>query len=174
MKFKLQIATTREQSQKLIELGLKPETADMVYHYRKSRMAALEWELLPYRPTLRGEFWTPERISKLKSLFHKNPDGTPMTGEQVFDNLWGKDVPAWSLSRLLELLPESIEQENRPNANLDISSDGQYWFISYEELGYDLKHQEMKQDLFDAVISTIEWLVSEGKFNIEYTINNQQ
>lgn len=35
MEFKSQIATTREQSKQLLELGLKPETADMVYHYKK-------------------------------------------------------------------------------------------------------------------------------------------
>lgn len=174
MDIKSQIATTREQSQKLLELGLKPETADMVYHYKKSRMTALEWELLPHRPTLRGEFWTPQRISKLKSPFHKNPDGTPMSGEQIFDYMWGKDIPAWSLNRLLEIMPKSIEQANRPNANLDINSDCQYWFVSYEELGYDVKHQEMKQDLFEAVITTIEWLISKGKFNKEYTHSNQQ
>lgn len=63
MEFKSQIATTREQSKQLLELGLKPETADMVYHYKKSRMAALEWELEPRTPTLRGRFWTPERIA---------------------------------------------------------------------------------------------------------------
>lgn len=33
MDFKSQIATTREQSEILLSLGLKPETADMVYHY---------------------------------------------------------------------------------------------------------------------------------------------
>lgn len=174
MDFKSQIATTREQSEKLLSVGLKPETADMVYHYKKSRMTALEWELLPYPPTLRGKFWTPQRISRLQSPFHKNPDGTPMSGEQVFDNLWGKDIPAWSLNRLLSIMPKSIEQVNRPNANLDIESDGQYWFVSYEELGYDVKHQEMKQDLFEAVITTIEWLISKGKFNKEYTYSNEQ
>lgn len=31
--FKSQIATTIEQSKRLLELGLKPETADMVYGY---------------------------------------------------------------------------------------------------------------------------------------------
>lgn len=47
MEFKSQIATSREQSEQLLALGLKPETADMVYH---------------------------ERISKLKSPFHKHPE----------------------------------------------------------------------------------------------------
>lgn len=77
-------------------------------------------------------------------------------------------IPAWSLTRLLELIPKSLEQTNRPNADLDIYSDRMYWFVTYEELGYDVKHQEMKKDLFDAVISTIDWLIREKYFNKEY------
>lgn len=168
MEFKSQIATTREQSKQLLQLGLKPETADMVYHYKKSRMAALEWELEPRTPTLRGKFWTPERIAKLKSPFHKHPDGTLMTGEEIFDCLWGKDIPAWSLDRLLELMPKSIRQSNRPNADFNMNSDGQYWFITYEELGYDVKHQEMRRCSFDSVISSIQWLIDNGYFNKQY------
>ena len=51
MKFKSKICTTREQSERLLALGLKPETADMVYHYTKSRVPALEWELQTKPPT---------------------------------------------------------------------------------------------------------------------------
>ena len=32
LKFNSKICTTKEQSQRLLELGLKPETADMYYH----------------------------------------------------------------------------------------------------------------------------------------------
>lgn len=32
LKFNSAVCTTREQSQRLLELGLKPETADMYYH----------------------------------------------------------------------------------------------------------------------------------------------
>lgn len=168
MEFKSQIATTREQSEVLLSMGLKPETADMVYHHTNSRVKSLEWELQTKPPTLRGKFWTPERIAKLKSPFHKHPDGTLMTGEEIFDCLWGKDVPAWSLDRLLELIPKSIKQRHRPNADFDMHSDGQYWFISYEELGYDVKHQEMRHKSFDAVICMIEWLIHNNHLNKEY------
>lgn len=33
LKFNSQVCTTKEQSQRLLNLGLKPETADMVYEY---------------------------------------------------------------------------------------------------------------------------------------------
>ena len=38
MDFKSQIATTRDQSEILLSLGLKPETADMVYHHKTSNI----------------------------------------------------------------------------------------------------------------------------------------
>ena len=31
-----------------------------------------------------------------------------MTGEEAFDEIWGRDIPAWSLSRLLEMLPNEV------------------------------------------------------------------
>ena len=77
-------------------------------------------------------------------------------------------TPAWSLDRLLEIMPKSITQSNRPNADFDMNSDGQYWFISYEELGYDVKHQEMRHKSFDAVICMIEWLIHNNHLNPEY------
>lgn len=69
MNFESQICTTHKQSERLLSLGLKLETADMVYHYTKSKVPALEWELKPTPPTLRGKFWTPQRIAKLNCLF---------------------------------------------------------------------------------------------------------
>lgn len=138
-------------------------------HNTKSKVPALKWELQTKPPTSRGKFWTPERIAKLASPFHKHPDGTPMTGEEVFDRLWGKDVPAWSLSRLLEILPPLIpQQDNHPDLDLEISVDNVFWFIRYIELGYDCKHEVMKENIFDAVINMIDWLIANGHFNKEY------
>lgn len=164
MEFKSQIATTREQSKQLLALGLKPETADMVYHYKKSRMAALEWELEPRTPTLRGKFWTPERIAKLKSPFHKHPDGTLMTGEEIFDIIWGKDIPAWSLSRLLELLPTNIKIGNKENVFcLFHDNKNKLWNLSYP----CIKYFETESP-FESCISVISWLINKNQFNKEY------
>lgn len=165
MEFKSQIATTREQSEKLLALGLKPETADMVYHHKESRISAWEWELLPHTPTLRGKFWTPERIAKLKSPFHKHPDGSPMTGEEVFDSIWGKDIPAWSLSRLLELLPTQIKigTTSEDIFGLYHENNGGKWNLSY--LGIQYFETESP---FDSCIAAICWLIGNNKFNKEY------
>ena len=139
-----------------------------MYQYNNRRVETLEWDPHNKPPTSRGKFWTPERIAKLKSPFHKHPDGTLMTGEEIFDRLWGKDIPAWSLDRLLEIMPKSITQSNRPNADFAMNSDGTLWFISYEEIGYDVKHQEMRSSSFDAIISMIEWIIDNNHLNKEY------
>lgn len=163
MEFKSQICTTREQSERLLALGLKPETADMVYHYTKSKVPALEWELQTKPPTSRGKFWTPERIAKLKSPFHKHQDGTPMTGEEVFDRLWGKDVPAWSLCRLLELLPTEIRIESSENVFGLHHETSDAWLLSYPYV----KYFETASPVESCVLA-IDWLIANGHFNKEY------
>lgn len=162
MKFKSKICTTREQSERLLALGLKPETADMVYHYTKSRVPALEWELQTKSPTLRGEFWTPKRMARLAGI-HKHADGTLMTGEQVFDSLWGKDIPAWSLSRLLELLPTEIRIDSSENVFGLHHETSDAWLLSYPYV----KSFETASPIESCVLA-IEWLITNGYFNKEF------
>lgn len=142
MDFKSQIGTNINQSRKLLELGLKPGTADM--YLEKSN--------------------TPEY-----GEYHLHTICEGIDPEHWFSVRMNRDItPAWSLDRLLELIPKSIKQRHRPNADFDMHSDGQYWFISYEELGYDVKHQEMRHKSFDAVICMIEWLIHNNHLNPEY------
>ena len=61
MEFKTQVTTTIEQSQKLLELGIKPETADMTHHYLYS---VVRYELRDI------EF---SRIMHLQELVNKKP-----------------------------------------------------------------------------------------------------
>ena len=49
--FKSSICTSREQSEKLLALGLKKETADMFYDYCKDRIG-YTWYLVPKPATL--------------------------------------------------------------------------------------------------------------------------
>lgn len=142
MNFKSQIATNINQSWKLLNLGLKPCTADM--YLEKSK--------------------TPEY-----GEYHLHTICEGIDPEHWFSARMNRDItPAWSLDRLLELIPKSIKQRHRPNADFDMNSDGQYWFISYEELGYDVKHQEMRHKSFDAVICMIEWLIHNNHLKPEY------
>lgn len=100
--FNSQICTTKEQSQRLLELGLKPETADMVYHNTNSRTEIMRWELQPHPPTLMST--THLNVDKLNVFKHKKSNGEIMSGEEYFNIIWGKDIPAWSLHRLLCML----------------------------------------------------------------------
>ena len=49
-KFNSQICTTKEQSQRLLDLGLKPETADMKHFFdnRNDYSFFHHWECIPY------------------------------------------------------------------------------------------------------------------------------
>ena len=105
MEFNTQICTTREQSERLLAMGLNPETADMHWHYTNSRSESLKWRLEPYRLTTRENFFG--KIDRLAILQRKRTDGTPMTGDEVFEEIWGKDIPAWSLHRLLAMINRS-------------------------------------------------------------------
>ena len=164
MEFKSQICTTREQSQRLLALGLKPETADMVYHFTGSSIEAIQWELQTNPPTLRGGFWTKERIEGLARRGE--------SGEEVFDRIWGKDIPAWSLSRLLGLLPKCIEQLDEPDTNLEIESYEKCWWVGYREDKpddiCDCLYSVKGSELFEACISMIKILIKNNYFNRDY------
>lgn len=136
IEFKSQVCTTREQSERLLALGLKKETADMVYHYKDSRLEALRWELRPHPPVLRSNCRF--NIEKLNVLKQKNSDGVVMSGEEYFDVLWGKDIPAWSLHRLIEMLT----------------------LCPYEIYPRD--------NVYDDIIYDIEDAIKEGYFNKDY------
>ena len=173
MDFKNNISTTLEQSKRLLSLGVKPETADMVYHFTKSKIEYLQWELQPKSPTLRGEFWTPQRISKLASPFFKRPDGTPMTGEEVFDSVWGKDVPSWSLSRLMEMMPKEITTDVAEYHLMIIPFRLLYVNMMHGEIISVLESVEITQyGWFEEIIDMIERLIKGRHFNQGYLIHS--
>lgn len=109
MKFNSQTCTTKEQSERLLALGLKKETADMV-HQRSG--------CSPYN------VWAMSAI------------------EEDF-------VPAWSLHRLLCLLPTEYIYD-----------------IYFQHIMQDFVFGS--QDMYDEVISCIETLIKEGYFYEEY------
>lgn len=74
LKFNSSVCTTREQSQRLLELGLKPETADMKHFFddRDDYSFFHHWKCFPYE-------WNEESLVD------------------------SENIPAWSLHRLLEI-----------------------------------------------------------------------
>ena len=130
MEFKSQICTTKGQSERLLELGLKPETADMVYQ---------AIGVTPFKK------WKEHKIE-----------------ENFF--------PAWSLHRLIELCPESI--------NIDGYVDITYWFKMYKldnKIIYENDYDRWiylgdGDNLFDSIIDCIEWTINNKHFNMNYLI----
>lgn len=123
MNFNSQIATTREQSEQLLALGLKPETADMCYNgYFESQ---------------------PLEINRNNAIQDK------------------KYIPAWSLSRLLEMMPLFFRKVIHIQIMPPVVS---YWDAGLREFArvYD------SSDIYENIISMIAWLISNGYFNTEY------
>ena len=123
-KFNSQICTTREQSERLLALGLKKETADMYYEMIAD-----------------GEL----------------PRIMPHTSEMDYFQLWDSIIPAWSLHRLIEMMPNCI-----PN---------QGWLsLGHQGLHYSKGYGVADDGLYESIIRMYEWLIKEGYFNNEYLV----
>lgn len=88
MNFTSQICTTKEQSKRLLSLGLKRETADMKYPYE----AEIYWGII---------------TGSLSSL--------PIIISTEDDEATEDDLPAWSLNRLIELSDISVMNSSTDN-----------------------------------------------------------
>ena len=106
--FKSQICTDREQSERLLALGLKKETADMCHFWH--------WESDDY-----------SRLCASWEFAHRS----------------NKDIPAWSLHRLIKLAYGNWDEDVVPV----------YLGNSY-----------------DMLIGRIEFQIKQGKFNKEYLV----
>jgi len=128
------ICTSREQSQQLMKIGINPHTADMTWHHTHSRAKTLEWELKPFKPHFfEGEaIKMYEKIAKVSDTFvqrflGKEPE--QISAKEQFDRLYGQDIPAWSLTALMDELPQMVVFDDESEAEFVFSkeSDTQYW-----------------------------------------------
>lgn len=125
----MNIATTKEQSKRLLELGFKKETADMVYQ---------AVGLTPYNVWYKSEI------------------------ENDF-------FPAWSLSKLMEMLPKSIRYNDLIHY-MEIQTDEECYDFEYHIFdgerewylsgGYDA-------NIFEAIIETFEILLQKEIIKVE-------
>ena len=133
--FKSQICTDKIQSEHLLALGLKKETADCA--------------LLPL-------------TDKVTSVLVK-----PSTNDIK------NTIPAWSLGRLLEMLPSPIPLSAylptfHHYAYLDLSKvSAHYYWEDYDGVERALV-SFCSNDFFAAVVDATEWLIEEGYFPKEY------
>lgn len=138
MKFNSQICTTKIQSQRLLELGLKPETAD---------------------------------------CFHWEYAGMRYIGNIDDEGLTEKDVPAWSLHRLIEMMPKHVKTPKPTygwvGEDLTFRMDDDL-YIQYGDWGIENEEYRFcgkgfyNSNLYDNIIECIEWLIKGGHFNKEY------
>ena len=116
-KFKSQVCTTIEQSERLMKLGLKKETADMHLNFMCGMSVNVA---IAY--------------SELYEI----------DGEAV--------KPAWSLNRLMELIPGDFRES--------------YFSLSQRDVGYSTGAYEWtyfkEGDIYDCMIDCIEWLIKQG------------
>jgi hypothetical protein len=132
LRFNSSICTSRSQSERLLALGLKKETADM-HHYQY--IEGGRWNI-EARPSIAG-----------------------------YNN---RLVPAWSLHRLIEMIPIAI-----PDASgithyftTDGASNVSYYYFGEE--CWEIWKSWNKKALYDNIIDCIEWLISIKQFNKEY------
>lgn len=149
MKFKSQICTAKNQSERLLALGLKKETADMAL------IENWDYDLKD------GKFFTGE-------YFERPID--------YVEGMTGHYIPAWSLHRLLRMLPsyvriETYEYGRKYIAALDLELDAHLNVIykeGVEEPCYD--QYFFINDAYESVCRAIEWLIKEGYFPKEYLV----
>lgn len=136
-----QIATTVEQSKKLLELGLSPDTADMYY----PKVYKDTYSICPY------------------------PNECNVFREQKLD------IPAWSLTALLKLMPKNKDYNmcwdlsfGSYDNNDDFISKYHCDFIDSSEDSNNPIIKFFNEDTpLKAVYNMIEWLLENGYIKIE-------
>ena len=90
---------------------------------------------------------------------------------ETWDGMWEEKstrrIPAWSLHRLIEMMPEYV---NKGNANFErtlFPNSVVYFRDLYKDCG-DVAIWFDSPNLYDRLIHCIEWLIKEGYFNKEY------
>ena len=116
LKFNSQICTTKEQSQRLLDLGLKPETADCMYSVMTKSYNGL---------------YILEEDRQYNLILFRQED-VQSVGFSHYEH-----IPAWSLHRLIEILDSpSIELSCNPYEEIiyNISECVKYGYLSQEYL----------------------------------------
>ena len=79
----------------------------------------------------------------------------------------GECIPAWSLHRLIEMMPEYVHKGNAHFERTLFPNSIDYFRDLYKDCG-DVVISFDSPNLYDRLIHCIEWLIKEGYFNKEY------
>ena len=141
--------TSIEQSKKLVELGLDPKTADMLYTYVLPPSDNIKHIPEIGEPTIALEWY-----NKGHTFFNK----TPLTLEQYC-------VPCWSAGRLMELMcegkPYYLETWFRGFQGNNIIDE---WFCSYDNLDEESEpYSTHDKTLIGTYYKMMKWLLKNKK-----------
>ena len=145
MNFKSQICTTKEQSERLLSLGLQPGTADM--YLKKSPLPkAGKYYIYVLIKDINVDNWFSERMNR-------------------------DIIPAWSLSRLLEMMPNEIP-DPKPgfkSHHPELIKHSSGYNLSIRRYTADcLVGTHIEETPIECCVSMIDWLIHNGHFNKEY------
>ena len=139
--FKSSVCTSIEQSKRLLALGLKKETADMVlcvpFDYEKSKYS----------------------------------DGYAKIVLEEGEDFCKEDIPAWSLHRLWELLGKIKKYEGEDELlypRISLVEDDVI-FVSPKSL-WSRRNFCSPKGVYENIINCFEELIKEGYFNKEYLV----
>ena len=143
-----QICTTKKQSSRLLEAGVRPDTADC---YLQRITETDDWS----NNNVLDEI--------IESWMNK----------QVLLDMDGR-YPAWSLSKLIDMMPKSYQDDidgmvyylSGNFVELMYASD---WIKDGEgDNTYNCAKSFDKENLMDNVVDAIEWLIREGHLNKKF------
>ena len=105
------------------------------------------------------------------------PIATPYSRVEAFDlstNVF-RVIPAWSLSRLLSLIPKEFEVDVIPMYGRNYKMPIELHILPDLSIVYtDLAKEDYKGfyyiNIYDSLIACIEWQVEQGSFNKEYLV----
>lgn len=144
MKFNTQVCTTREQSERLLALGLKKETADC-------RWVGLVKDAKGNDIPTKKQAWFTQTREDERAM---------VCGFMRYDF-----IPAWSLHRLITMLPKYCKREYYLSIE---GNDIHYKLIGRTEYGISHYSFCKKENLYENLIDCIEWLIKENHFNKQY------
>lgn len=137
------LCTTQQQSQRLLEAGVSPETADL-YLQRITET----------------EDWSSDNVQdQIIEPWINKPGLLDMVDH----------YPAWSLSKLIYMMPPFVEGIGwlRIITRLNTEKYNAYNKVEVHQysIEYGVKYTSHRyDDPFEAFIEAIEWLIKEGKF----------
>lgn len=133
--------TNKEQSERLISLGIKPETADFVL---------VKWECESYSIKMAGDESEDEEVIRRCWTFSRLLGMMPEEIYRVVTSPGGRFEEEFWYDRII--CGTSVEYSSQVN-------EGKYTLISSQE-----------EDIFTNLINIIEWLIKSEELNQEYLI----